>query len=56
MIMGPCSVTMGQWNMNREPRNAIMGPWYVNRGPWNVIRGPWNVKRGCGMRIGDGGM
>ena len=38
MIMGPCSVTMGQWNVNRGPRNVIMRPWHVNRGPSNVNR------------------
>ena len=36
MIMGPCSVTMGHWNVNRRPRNIIMGTWHVNRGAWNV--------------------
>ena len=40
MIMGTCSVKMGQWNVNRRPRNVIMGPCNENRGPWNVIRGP----------------
>ena len=29
---------MGQWNVNRGPRNVIMGPWHLNRGPWNVNR------------------
>ena len=38
MIIGPCSVTMGQWIVNRGPRNIIMGPWHVNRLSWNVKR------------------
>ena len=38
MIMGPCSVTMGQGKVNRGPRNLIMGQRHVNKGPWNVNR------------------
>jgi hypothetical protein len=38
VIMGPCSVTLVQWNVNRELRNVIMGAWHVNRGLWNVNR------------------
>ena len=36
MIMGPFSVTMGQCNVNRRPRNIIMVLWHVNRFPWSV--------------------
>jgi hypothetical protein len=31
VITGPCSVTIGQWNVNRGHRNVIMRPWHVNR-------------------------
>jgi hypothetical protein len=36
--MGQCIVTMGQWNVNRGPRNMIMVPCHVNRDPWNLNR------------------
>ena len=38
MIMGTFSVIMGQWNVNRRPRNVIMRLWHVNKGPRNVNR------------------
>ena len=46
MNMGPCSVSMGKWNVNTWPRNLITLLWHVNRGPWNVNGGVWNVNMG----------
>ena len=33
VIMGPCNVNRGMWNVISEACN-------VNMGPWNVIMGP----------------
>ena len=52
MIMGPRSVIMELWNVNRGPSNVIMRPCNVIMGlrrmvmgPWNVNRGPWNENK-----------
>ena len=32
VIMGPCNVNRGPWNVIRRPRIVTMGAWNVKRG------------------------